>query len=249
MFALEACAVPVQVLKQDRTAAIGGTADPDSPAKIDPKEWAARISYEGRILRIDATSYPRNPRGRTGLRGRGVLPLWGPNHMAEPIVTRYDPQRPQQLQIMGMYRSDLGSWALPTGHVEAGKLISAVVAATFTNAELVIADERVEDLFAGGELLYRGIVDDPRNTDEAWVESSVAHFHCIMQVGMMISLRQVTDANEYDLSWLDIDPSAGVAICEGHHEWVDEAARRLAATISHSKGLDRARQAAEMLRV
>ena len=31
---------------------------------------------------------PRNPIGRTGLRGRGLLGRWGPNHAADPVVTR-----------------------------------------------------------------------------------------------------------------------------------------------------------------
>lgn len=31
---------------------------------------------------------PRNPCGRTGLTGRGLLGRWGPNHAADPIVTR-----------------------------------------------------------------------------------------------------------------------------------------------------------------
>ena len=30
----------------------------------------------------------RNPVGRTGLKGRGTLGKWGPNHAADPIVTR-----------------------------------------------------------------------------------------------------------------------------------------------------------------
>lgn len=32
---------------------------------------------------------PINPTGRTGLRGRGVLGKWGPNHAADPIVSRW----------------------------------------------------------------------------------------------------------------------------------------------------------------
>jgi hypothetical protein len=31
---------------------------------------------------------PRNPVGRTGIEGRGLLGKWGPNHAADPIVTR-----------------------------------------------------------------------------------------------------------------------------------------------------------------
>ncbi|KAI2535102.1 nudix hydrolase 9 [Homo sapiens] len=30
----------------------------------------------------------RNPAGRTGLVGRGLLGRWGPNHAADPIITR-----------------------------------------------------------------------------------------------------------------------------------------------------------------
>lgn len=32
--------------------------------------------------------YCRNPLGRTGCKGRGTLGRWGPNHAADPIVTR-----------------------------------------------------------------------------------------------------------------------------------------------------------------
>lgn len=32
---------------------------------------------------------PLNPEGRTGLKGRGILGKWGPNHAADPVVTRW----------------------------------------------------------------------------------------------------------------------------------------------------------------
>ena len=32
----------------------------------------------------------RNPIGRTGMVGRGLLGRWGPNHAADPVVTRYN---------------------------------------------------------------------------------------------------------------------------------------------------------------
>ena len=35
---------------------------------------------------------PLNPRGRTGLAGRGCLDYWGPNHVCEPIITRFHPR-------------------------------------------------------------------------------------------------------------------------------------------------------------
>jgi ADP-ribose pyrophosphatase len=33
--------------------------------------------------------FPLNPVGRTGLKGRGLLGLWGPNHAADFILTRF----------------------------------------------------------------------------------------------------------------------------------------------------------------
>ena len=46
-----------------------------------------RRSYEG-DYQLDSNGRPLNPRGRTGLVGRGLLGRWGPNHAADPIVTR-----------------------------------------------------------------------------------------------------------------------------------------------------------------
>lgn len=46
-----------------------------------------RTSFEGFYQIVNGM--PRNPRGRTGLRGRGLLGRWGPNHAADPIVTRW----------------------------------------------------------------------------------------------------------------------------------------------------------------
>ena len=31
---------------------------------------------------------PRNPLGRTGFGGRGVLARWGPNHASDPVISR-----------------------------------------------------------------------------------------------------------------------------------------------------------------
>ncbi len=67
---------------------------------IDPKGWAdpplvpeselqSRMSHMGRFP-IE-NGLPLNPHGRTGLRGRGLLGNWGPNHAADPIVTRLHP--------------------------------------------------------------------------------------------------------------------------------------------------------------
>jgi ADP-ribose pyrophosphatase len=51
---------------------------------------------------------PRNPIGRTGLKGRGILGKWGPNHAADPIVSRIIDG---QLQFVAIQRHDTGLYA------------------------------------------------------------------------------------------------------------------------------------------
>ena len=50
---------------------------------------------------------------------RGRLAKWGPNHAADPMVTRYHAVT-GELQIVVIKRSDTGAWALPGGMVDPG---------------------------------------------------------------------------------------------------------------------------------
>ena len=71
---------------------------------------------------------PLNIRGRTGLSGRGILGRYGPNHAADPIVTRWkrtengnvlkhqESERPI-LQFVSIQRRDTGEWAIPGGNL------------------------------------------------------------------------------------------------------------------------------------
>jgi ADP-ribose pyrophosphatase len=70
---------------------------------VNGPEWADKIGAFGQKFnelnsKVDRRSHmgsykvfygiPFNPRGRTGISGRGKLGRWGPNHAADPIVTR-----------------------------------------------------------------------------------------------------------------------------------------------------------------
>lgn len=46
-----------------------------------------RMSHSGDYKVVQNT--PQNLVGRTGIIGRGLLGRWGPNHAADPIVTRW----------------------------------------------------------------------------------------------------------------------------------------------------------------
>jgi len=85
-----------------------------------------RRSHEGNYKQ-DKAGFPLNPHGRTGISGRGYLGRWGPNHAADPIVTRWkkDPSSNETVQIKGhpvlqfvaILRGDCKEWAIPGGMV------------------------------------------------------------------------------------------------------------------------------------
>lgn len=62
--------------------------------------------------------------GRTGIQGRGLLGRWGPNHAADPILTRWtrdsygniicdkDSKKPI-MQFLAIERAHEKEWAIP----------------------------------------------------------------------------------------------------------------------------------------
>ena len=64
-------------------------ADPENTSEI---KWNTvdnkidRRSHNG-VYNVE-NGFPKNPVGRTGISGRGLLGKWGPNHAADPVVTR-----------------------------------------------------------------------------------------------------------------------------------------------------------------
>ena len=93
-------------------------------AELDPlSSLEKRQTFEGAIT-FDDHGRPRNPRGRTGLRGRGSLTSWGPNHAVDTIVTRYHP-RHDSLQFVAIPRPGTdGEWSLPGNMAPVGTVIA-----------------------------------------------------------------------------------------------------------------------------
>jgi ADP-ribose pyrophosphatase len=137
-----------------------GWADPPTPHEVP--DLMQRKTYEGPI-RFDAAGVPLNPRGRTGVRGRGLLGKWGPNHAADPIVTRHHPQT-GKLQMVAIKRKDTSVWAIPGGMVDAGETVGDTLRREFAEEAGAHMDQNSKahfdklttELFAKGELVYRG---------------------------------------------------------------------------------------------
>ena len=136
------------VLANDRELSTGHKwADPPDVARAG---LAQRISYAGdglpKPLVLGADGKPRNPVGRTGLRDRGLLGKWGPNHAADPIVTRYHPDS-GKLQMVAIRRKDTRQWAIPGGMVDDGEAVSATVRREFAEEVGNIADSEARVKF------------------------------------------------------------------------------------------------------
>ncbi|KAK9977562.1 hypothetical protein ABG768_019369 [Culter alburnus] len=202
-----------------------------------------RRSHEG-PYRIQ-NGNPLNPHGRTGLQGRGLLGRWGPNHAADPIVTRWKRDSSGQrvhhtnsqlpiLQFVSIKRLDCGEWAIPGGMVDPGERISQTLQREFSEEALNSLQaspsdreniqKRITELFnSEGLQVYKGYVDDPRNTDNAWMETVAVNFHD--ESGNSVSelpLQAGDDAGQ--VSWIDIDSS--LALYANHLHFLETVAKK-----------------------
>jgi ADP-ribose pyrophosphatase len=194
------------VLKFDCTKKQGGWADPADISSIDFRQ---RSSLCGQ-LKLGGDQRPQNPVGRTGLCNRGLLGKWGPNFAADPLITREDPSDSKKLQLVVIKRKDTGEWAFPGGMVDEGEMVSVTVRREFTEEAGNVPEEQKENyqklldkLFTTPSVVYKGYVDDPRNTDNSWMETTVMHFHCSKELGEMLPLQAGDDASH--VRWLTLD--------------------------------------------
>uniref|UniRef100_A0A7S2WS91 Nudix hydrolase domain-containing protein n=1 Tax=Mucochytrium quahogii TaxID=96639 RepID=A0A7S2WS91_9STRA len=186
-----------RVFDNDRTKKPNGWADP-------PKGFSAihKVSFHGPIIFGD-DGRPRNPVGKTGITGRGVLGKWGPNHAGDAMVTR---KKDGKNQVLAIRRKDTGEWALPGGMVDDGETAFHAIKREFI--EEVVSTSTHEDvldrIFSRGRLIYKGYVDDPRNTDNAWIESTFVHFQCDDVDADLLALSPATDET-IGVGWIDLD--------------------------------------------
>ncbi|XP_030385266.1 ADP-ribose pyrophosphatase, mitochondrial [Scaptodrosophila lebanonensis] len=217
-------------------------ADAPLPSETFKPQWnqldgnVNRVSYHGAYHIKDGL--PRNPIGRTGISGRGLLGRWGPNHAADPIVTRWkrndsggmvsDSKTGKNiLQMVAIQRQDNKLWAIPGGMVDPGENVSVTLKREFTEEALNFTDKglMVEEFFkSGGVQVYSGYVDDFRNTDNAWIETMALNFHD--QDGTKVGQLNLTAGDDaMNVRWTDMDGS--LKLHANHADMVKEVAIRL----------------------
>ncbi|XP_011307031.1 ADP-ribose pyrophosphatase, mitochondrial [Fopius arisanus] len=239
-------------------------ADPDiSDSSFNPKwnaddgpinrnSWGRKFGCPSYIITEDGR--PRNPLGRTGITGRGLLGRWGPNHAANFIITRWRsdstfPAKAEEisetdehkkvennencettknkgntqlkkdvLQFMAIQRRDTKQWAIPGKMVDPGEsaedtLEREVIRETLNFFPKKTGYEKEWKLvikkFTKTDLVYKGYMDDPRNTDNAWIETTAVNFHD--NEGSAFSKMPLTAGGDsYNVKWVDIDESLDI---------------------------------------
>ena len=135
--------------------------------------------------------------------------LWfdGPNLTADAVVVH-----PKSARILLIKRGDTGQWALPGGFINQDE--PAALAAQREAQEetgLVLTNE--------GYLIYQGAVDDPRNTETAWIETSAYLF-------TLHTMPEVTGNDDAAAAqWTDI--AALPALYGSHQQIIEQALRHL----------------------
>lgn len=177
---------------------------------------------------------PLNPFGRTGIIGRGILGRYGPNHAADPIVTKWKRNKSNNeiikhedgkpiLRVLCIQRGDTKEIALPGGMVDPGEKVSVTLKREFIEEALngKIQEGELDDFFDKGDEVYKGYVDDPRNTDNSWMETVAVNFHD--ENGTFLSkLKFEAGDDAIGIHWMDV--SKDVKLYASHAKLIEATA-------------------------
>ena len=203
---------PVEFVAQSvlDNAGPDGWADGAEPPSRDELEdrGSHELTAHRQTWQFDASGRPLNPRGRTGIVNRGSLGKWGPNQAGDAIVTRMNAAG--KLEFVSIKRHDADKWAIPGGMTEPNEVgrrfLSKLFAATGDEELPLRTKELLDDVFAETNevTVYRGYVDDPRNTDHAWVETVAKWYHLEEAQAAKLPLRSGADAAVDGVRWMEI---------------------------------------------
>lgn len=202
--------VAPSVIANDERVKKGGWAHPEDITLVDTTTLE---SFTG-PLRFNEKGLPLNPRGRTGIEGRGLLGKWGANRACDTVITRTNPATNAR-EVLLIKRKDGGAWALPGGMVDKGE------AATNAAARELKEEAGVDLSFTDATSVYDGYVDDPRNTDNAWMETSVYHLHLSPEQAMSIQPKAGDDATSF--KWLPVTPGKVPPLYASHTQLIERA--------------------------
>jgi len=199
------------VLAADRSVVPGGWADPEDISALSGELSQRPADHH------DAGGRPLNPRGRTGIAGRGSLGRWGPNRSASVITVRRNPAT-DRLDILLGSGAD-GVLEVPKGFLREGEPPHEAV------RRIIEKETGWEDLPELEPGFFEGYVYDPRQTDHAWVETG-AH---VLEVDPSRRVPEHHPGSPYaEIGWWPLDAETVNQVPAVQAGLVREAVRHLA---------------------
>jgi len=185
------------------------------------------INRKGEIVKLSTskqydfhTGCFLNPRGKTGIAGRGILGRWGANWAADVIVTKTEGDKLWVILCEKQVGDGDSVLCFPAGMVEPGDRVPQTLRRELCE-EAVADNGAVDELFDTCAIgcVYAGHVDDWRNTDHAWMVTQAYRFHATPEIAEKLTL-SVKDKDEINKSaWYVAEEVT--KMYASHKEWLD----------------------------
>jgi ADP-ribose pyrophosphatase YjhB (NUDIX family) len=103
-------------------------------------------------------------------------------------------------------RSDVNQYAIPGGFIDPGEKYPATLKREFEEESCQGTNQAILDkVFENGDIIYAGpTFDDPRTTDNAWIETAVVHYHISEELAKKIKLKPQPGETK-KVEWIDCD--------------------------------------------
>lgn len=180
----------------------------------------------------------------------------GPNHASDPLICRicYETKK---LQIILTKRPDTFEWGLPGGITEAGEVVSVkkltdILKQSFSveqteptsikggdssmkldrDSPMQTAKTKFLKMFENANdrnILYVGVVDDPRNTDNSWMETIAVLIYLDGELSQLqLPVKRVSDLESAECNkYYWVEYQSGMSLFASHSKFVAAAIRKL----------------------
>jgi len=177
--------------KFDQPKTMNATFPPDTSEnwKLEPvADWSTEINRNEKGL-------PLNPRGRTGITGRGHLKYWGSNPVLFMLPLRFN-YKEEQLEILFNNKGE--EIELIHSYLERNQDHSL----SFENLKSMTGDKNIDQIHE----VRTGFLYDYRQTDNAWVEAK----------SFLTIFDNKQKSVKGDLIWKQVDPHFINSLDSGH---------------------------------
>nr|XP_029136475.1 transient receptor potential cation channel subfamily M member 2-like [Labrus bergylta] len=147
---------------------------------------------------VDLDNY-RNPGGRTGVRGQGALSYLGPNLNVDLVLTRWRDSERSVLEYLAVWDNH-GTLVLPGGPVQSADELPVTLKRTFGKKLF----EKLSEKASEGTKVFDDYVDDCRNTDNAWVKTTVLNIHLSRTSELFFDINNVVVSSNGALQWQEV---------------------------------------------